>query len=175
MNVRKWLPITGYEDRYLINDNGDVFSMLSRRELTQKIDRYGYKTVALSRDGKTKHFTIHRLVAIAFIPNPLSLPTVNHKDENKLNNNVNNLEWMTMRENDNHGTRNKRMSDSKKKNPIIQYDIDMNVVQIHSGIKDAMRNTGINRNCIREVCRGRRKTAGGYIWRYHKEVLNERF
>ena len=62
---------------------------------------------------------------------------------------------------------------SKKKNPIVQYDKNMNLIRIHLGIKDAMRNTGVNRNSIRDVCRGYRENAGGYIWRYYKEVLNE--
>ena len=116
---------------------------------------------------------MHRLVAIAFIPNPNNLPAVNHKDEIKLNCRSDNLEWTTVKDNDNYGTRNERMSNSKKKNPIVQYDMDMNLLTIHLGIKDAQRNTGVNRNSIREVCRGYRVSAGGYKWRYYKEVLNE--
>lgn len=171
--LEEWRPIKGYEDRYLIGNTGLVFSKISDRLLTPKIDRYGYKTIGLSRNGKVKWFTVHRLVAIAFVPNPNNLPTVNHKDENKLNCRSDNLEWATVRYNDNYGTRNKRMANSKKKNPIAQYDIEMNLICIHLGIKDAQRNTGVNRNSIRDVCRGNRPSAGGYVWRYYKEVLNE--
>jgi hypothetical protein len=167
-----WREIKGYEDRYLISDTGLVFSKISNRLLAPKIDRYGYKTVTLCRDGKSKHFTIHRLVAVAFIPNTHGLPTVNHKDENKLNNHVDNLEWMSVKENDNHGTRNVRMANAKKLRPIAQYDSNMTLLQVHSGIKDAQRNTGVNRNSIRDVCRGNRPNAGGYVWRYYMEVKN---
>ena len=83
--LEEWRPIKGYEDRYLVSNTGSVFSKISNRLLTPKIDRYGYKTVGLSRNGKARWFTIHRLVAIAFVPNPDNLPTVNHKDEDKLN------------------------------------------------------------------------------------------
>jgi hypothetical protein len=168
--LEEWRPVKGYEDRYKVSNTGVVFSEISKKFLTPKIDRYGYKVVSLCRDGKAKHTTVHRLVAIAFIPNPYGLPTVNHKDENKLNNLVTNLEWATVKENVNYGTRNGRMANSKKKNPIAQYDTEMNLIRIHSGIKDAMRNTGINRNSIRDVCRGNRPSAGGYIWRYYMEV-----
>lgn len=171
--LEEWKPIKDYEDRYLVSNTGLVFSKISNRLLTPKIDRYGYKVVALSRNGKLKHITVHRLVALSFIPNLENKVTVNHKDEDKTNNRVENLEWSTVKENDNHGTRNKRMANSKKKNPIAQYDIDMNLIEIHLGIKDAQRNTGVNRNSIRDVCRGKRVSAGGYIWRYYKEVLNE--
>lgn len=169
----EWRPIKDYKDRYLVSDTGLVFSKLSDRLLTPKTDRYGYLTVGLSRNGKTKYRTIHRLVAIAFIPNPDDLPTVNHKDENKLNNRVDNLEWATVRENDNYGTRNERMANTKKRNPIAQYDSDMTLIRVHSGIKDAQRTTGVNRNSIRDVCRGKRPSAGGYVWRYFKEVSSE--
>lgn len=165
-----WQPVVGYEDRYLVSNTGEVFSKLSARTLKPKIDRYGYKVVALSRNGKTRHFTVHRLVATAWIPNVEGLPTVNHKDENKLNNHVGNLEWSTVKDNDNYGTRNERMANTKKKKPIAQYDTDGNLIHVHLGIKDAQRNTGVNRNSIREVCRGNRPSAGGYVWQYFKEV-----
>ena len=171
--VAEWRQIKGYEDRYLVSNTGLIFSKISNRLLSPKIDRYGYKVVALSRNRKLKYFTVHRLVAISFIPNPYNLPTVNHKDENKLNNRVDNLEWSTVKDNDNYGTRNERMANSKKKNPIAQYDLSMNLIKVHSGIKDAQRNTGVNRNSIRDVCRGIRPYAGGYAWRYYLEVLNE--
>jgi len=171
--LEEWRPIKGYEDRYKISNTGVVFSEISKKFLTPKIDRYGYKVVSLCRDGKSKYTTIHRLVATAFIPNPYNLPTVNHKDENKLNNVVINLEWATVKDNVNYGTRNERMANSKKKNPIAQYDTKMNLIRIHLGIKDAQRTTGINRNSIREVCLGKRSDAGGYKWCYYKEAINE--
>lgn len=170
--TEEWRQIRGFPDHFISN-TGLVFSKISNRVLKSKIDRYGYEAISLSRLGKTKHFTIHRLVAKAFIPNPDNLPTVNHKDENKLNNNVYNLEWSTVKDNDNFGTRNIRMANSKKKSPIAQYDMTGKIVTIYPGIKDAQIITGINRNCIREVCKGTRKSAGGYKWSYYKEIQNE--
>lgn len=171
--VEEWRPVEGFEDRYKVSNTGSVFSIISNRLLTPKIDRYGYKCVCLFRKGKSKHTTIHRLVAKAFISNPENLPTVNHKDENKLNNRAENLEWLSVKDNDNYGSRNERMANSKKVNPIAQYDSTMNLIKIHLGVKDAQRNTGVNRNSIRDVCRGLRPTAGGYVWRYCEEVKNE--
>lgn len=170
--MESWKPIKGFEDRYTVSDTGLVFSKLSGRLLTPKVDRYGYEVVALSRNRKMWHATVHRLVAMTFIPNPHSLPCVNHKDENKRNNRVDNLEWVTVKENDNYGTRNQRMAESKKKRPIAQYDMSMNLIRIHPGVKDAHRNTGVNRNSIRDVCQKRRSSAGGYIWGYWEEVSN---
>lgn len=112
-------------------------------------------------------------MAITFIPNPNNLPCINHKDENKLNNRVDNLEWITVKDNDNYGTRNKRMSETKKKNPIVQLDFNGSVIAIHKGIKDAQKITGVNRNSIRDVCRGLRESAGGFKWKYYKEVKND--
>lgn len=68
------------------------------KQLKPKVDRYGYETIVLTKDGMRKNYTIHKLVALAFIPNPENKPTVNHKDGNKLNNNVSNLEWATHKE-----------------------------------------------------------------------------
>lgn len=167
-----WKPVKDFEDRYYVSDTGSVYSVLSDKLLSPKIDRYGYKVVTLFKNGKAKCITVHRLVAINFIPNPNGLPVVNHKDENKVNNQVSNLEWSTVKYNDNYGTRNERMANSKKKNPVAQYDMDMNLINIHLGIKDAQRTTGVNRNSIRDVCRGNRDSAGGYKWRYYLEVCN---
>lgn len=170
--LEEWRSVEGFEDRYKVSNTGLVFSIVSNRLLTPKIDKYGYKVVSLCRNGKSKHIAVHRLVATAFIPNPYNLPTVNHKDENKLNNHVSNLEWLSIKDNDNYGSRNERMSNSKKVNPIAQYDTSMTLIKIHLGIKDAQRTTGVNRNSIRKVCRGERLSAGGYVWRYYKEVNN---
>lgn len=163
-----WKPVVGFESRYLISDQGRLFSIKSGRLRKPKLTKDGYEVFALCKNGKSKHIAAHRLVAIAFIENPLGLPCVNHKDENKRNNSVSNLEWITIKDNDNYGTRNKRMSATKKK-PVTQYDLNMNIVQIHTGVKDAMRSTGVNKNSIINACRGCRESAGGYIWRYKEE------
>lgn len=112
--------------------------------------------VVLYKDGKRKGLFVHRLVAEAFIPNPLGLETVNHRDENKLNNAVANLDWMTQGDN-------ARYSNDK---PVLQLDQFGNVVNRFPSMSEAERQTGISDGNISGVCNGIRKSAGGYIWRY---------
>ena len=103
--------INGYEGLYRIDDHGNVYSIKSNKQISYFISNNGYKRVTLFKNGKSKNISIHRLVAIAFIPNPNDLPQVNHKDENKLNNNVDNLEWCSSKYNANYGTRIKRITE----------------------------------------------------------------
>lgn len=97
----KWKEIEQYEGKYLISDTGLVKSLLKNKEiiLLSSLNTFGYPKVGLFKDGKYKTIPIHRLVAQYFIPNPNNLKTVNHKDGNKLNNNVENLEWMSQKDN----------------------------------------------------------------------------
>lgn len=164
----RWKPIVGFEEHYLVSDEGMVWSARRHKVLKPKIDRYGYEVVTLSVNGISHHRTIHRLVAQAFVPNPNNLSTVNHINENKTDNRAVNLEWMSVADNDNYGTRNKRMADSKCHQPVAQVLSDSNTV-IYKGVKDASRKTGINRSCIALCCKGVQKTAGGYKWRYVNE------
>ena len=163
-----WKPIVGFEERYLVSDSGQVWSLLRHRALKPTIDRYGYEKVVLSKDGKMFYRTIHRLVAQAFVPNPDNLKTVNHINEDKTDNRAVNLEWLSIADNDNHGTRNERMADTKCLLPIEQILSDGTTVR-YKGVKDASRKTGINRCGIALCCKNIRKTAGGYKWRYSNE------
>ena len=160
-----WQPVVGFENYYLVSTSGQIWSLRRHRALKPKIDKYGYEVVSLSIKGVPHHRTVHRLVAQTFIPNPLNLPTVNHINEIKNDNRAVNLEWATVKDNDNHGTRNQRMSDSKCKKPVEQILPDRNTI-VYKGVKDASRKTGVNRCCIADCCKGRRKQAGGYKWRY---------
>ncbi len=109
MNEYRRVPIPGYEGRYEVDTTGNVFSA-NGRVLSQCSGKRGYKVVALCNNGKRSTKTVHRLVASAFVPNPDNLPQVNHKDEDKHNNNVENLEWCTHKYNANYGTAKERHS-----------------------------------------------------------------
>lgn len=102
------MKIKGYEN-YEVRPNGEVINTKSGKILKPQKNTRGYLQVGLSKDGTKKHFLIHRLVAEAFIPNPLNLPCVNHRDENKTNNCISNLEWCTYEYNNNYGTRTEKI------------------------------------------------------------------
>ena len=104
--MEEWRDIKGYEGKYKISSYGKVKSLKHKDEklLKPSYDKDGYKQVILCDNGKDKKWFIHRLVAIHFLPNPNNLPQVNHKDEDKANNVVENLEWCTCKYNINYGT-----------------------------------------------------------------------
>ena len=166
-----WKSVDGYGGRYEVSNTGKVRSlnyenMKIVRELKQCKHRKGYLLVLLYSNGKGKLVKVHRLVAEAFIPNPNNLPQVNHKDEDKTNNNVDNLEWCTNKYNANYGTKIKRVS-----HPIIQLDKAGNVVAHYSSLREASRQSGIHMRNIWRCCRQEngQKTAGGYVWKYEYE------
>ncbi len=118
----EWKEIEGYEGLYKVSNTGrvrriehEIFGrchgrrILEEREVTQHNDWHGYKKVHLWKKGKDKPFFVHRLVATAFIDNPNDYPQVNHKDEDKTNNVVTNLEWCTCKYNANYGTKKERV------------------------------------------------------------------
>lgn len=121
--TEEWRPIKGYEN-YMISSKGQVKSLNynnTGKEQLLKIrfnskHRQNYPTVHLCKNGKTKELKIHRLVALHFIPNPQNYPMVNHIDENRENNNVENLEWCDNKYNCNWGTRNERISKTRRMN-----------------------------------------------------------
>lgn len=107
---------TGY-DGYLVNCDGDVISLKGKEpKLLNQWERHGYRRVTLWENGEKFNVSVHRLVATAFLDNPNGYEEINHKDENKLNNNVNNLEWCTHLYNINYGTRAKRSAETRKRN-----------------------------------------------------------
>lgn len=117
--------------------------------------------IRLSKNGKATGYLLHRLVAQAFIPNPDNLPQVNHKDENKLNNNVDNLEWCTASYNNNYGERNNKMI-LKLNKPVICIETGIKYPSIH----EAGRQSGVDYRNIHACCSGRYKTTNGQHWKY---------
>ena len=165
-----WHDIEGYEGLYQISNKGRVKSLKCGKEriLRPGINIYGYMFVCLYHDNVKKCFKLHRLVAQAFIPNPENKPQVNHKDENKLNNCVNNLEWSTAKENSNYGTRNERIT-GRPFICIIQYSKDGIFIREWLGALEVERVLGINNRNINACCKGNRKSAGGFVWKYKEE------
>lgn len=152
--------IKGYEGLYAITEEGKVWSYRNQKYLKPREDKNGYLLVNLSFKGKQTTFKIHRLVAEAYIDNPEGKDTINHKDENKQNNCVNNLEWMTRRENLDYGTRIKRI---QKK----VYCIELN--KTYDSLTEAANEFNLTKGCLSACLRGKQKTFGGYHWRYVNE------
>ena len=142
------------------------------------MDRDGYLTIRLCKYGKHKAFFVHRLVAIAFIPIPEHLKhipierlEVNHKDEDKTNNCVWNLEWCDSKYNRNYGTRNKRMSEAKTNGktskPVLQLDKDTGeIIREWPSTMEVQRQLGFAQESISDCCLGKYKQSHGFKWKY---------
>ena len=180
MEKEIWFPVVGYEGLYEISSFGRVRSLNYNRTGQTKVLRThtntrGYLTVDLYKNRKNKTFTIHKLVASAFLPNWFDDEQVNHRDENKENNNVDNLEWCDSKYNTNYGTRNKRISESKTNGklskPVLQYTKTGELVKEWPSANEAGRN-GFDQGHISACCRGntRLKTYKGFIWRYKATI-----
>lgn len=135
------------------------------RILKQITDNDGYKIVNLNKNGVEKTYKVHRLVAHTFIPNHENLPQVNHKDEDKSNNCVDNLEWCNGKYNCNYGTRTERQK-VKTSKPILQYTKNGNLIGEFPSIHEASRHTNIFLTNISACCNCERRSAGGYKWKF---------
>lgn len=144
--------VVGYEGLYAVTSCGKVWSYRRKKFLKPKKEKSGYLRVGLSKDGKKKWFFLHRLVAEAYIPNPDGLETVNHVNENKEHNYVNNLEWMTCRDN-------KTYSSGK---PVRCIETG----QIFDSTREAARQLDLHQSCISAICRGERKSTHGYHFEF---------
>lgn len=177
--MEEWRDIKGYEGLYQVSNYGRVKSLNynhTGEERILKPARFAMKSgnsyykVKLCKDGKTNNKRVHVLVAEAFIPNPDNLPEVNHKDENGLNNRVDNLEWCTRKYNINYGTAIERMKEKmingKTSKPVYQYSIDGKLIKEWSSTMEIQRQTGYANGNIGKCCRGKYKQAYGYKWSY---------
>lgn len=173
--LEMWKPIEGYEGLYEVSNLGRVKSLkrlhTKERILSYFLNRQGYQRVNLWKENQSKKYSVHRLVAKAFVDNPENKNVVNHIDENKQNNCSCNLEWVTGLENHNCGTINKRISKSltnnqKKSKPVKAFDDDGNCIGSFPSVYEASRSTGINVSSIRDCLHCRSKHAGGYIWQF---------
>jgi len=181
--IEEWRNIEGYDGAYKVSNKGRVWSVsrlvrvggktgtVTTKDmlLSQRQDQKGYMRVYLNDQGRTRFVPVHRLVALAFIPNPYNKPQVNHKDGNKQNNCVENLEWCTNGENQLHayaiGLNYVTGRAGKPKKAVAQIDAKTNeIVGKFSSIAEAARTTGIHSQNIGKVIRGDRNYAGGYRW-----------
>lgn len=174
--MEMWKDIELARGKYKISSHGKVWNSTKKRYLKGTITN-GYHTVGLPVDNGYKNFRVHRLVAIYFIPNTENKPSVNHIDENKLNNKIENLEWCTQKENTNHGTAIARRQISRKSSkkwkdslvPVVAIDIKTGEKTHFNSIMDAER-MGFNSGNISKCINGKIKKHGNHYW--HKINLN---
>lgn len=192
MSKEIWKDISGYEGLYQVSNHGRVKSLkrdgthrnqfsTTENILKQQKHKNGYLCSGLY-DGnhKCKIFSVHRLVAQAFIDNPENLSQVNHKDGDKSNNCVSNLEWCSCSHNIKHAYDNgikpkKYGGDHHNARKVNQFDLQGNYIKTWESIIEVERATGISAVCISQVCKralgtskhkNRYKTSGGYLWEY---------
>lgn len=172
-----------YRGLYQVSNLGNIKSLGNDKKRKEKIlkakkTKDGYLSLNLWKNGKQKMFYIHRLVAYMFIKNddPLNKTQVNHIDENKENNNVENLEWCTREYNNNYGTRNERAAKAQRAaksirkvqgKKVIGYSLTSTKVIVLQSTRQAEK-FGFNQGAIWNCCNGKRKSHKGFIWKYHK-------
>ena len=163
--IEEWRDIENYEN-YQVSNLGNVKNKITNKILKQQIRRSGYCDVGLysKERNQPKIFKVHRLVAKAFLPNPNNYPILNHKDENRTNNNANNLEWCTYQYNNTYGTVN-----DKKRKRVLQFDSDNNFIREYESVVEASKYCNIFENSISRSCRTHYK-AGGYIFKYAIDI-----
>ena len=183
--MEEWRDVEGYEGIYQVSNMGRIRSLdrqilshhnckisIKGRIISPAKCVSGYEEAHLYKNGIRRALLLHRIVAKAFIPNPNNFPEVNHKDENIQNNCVENLEWCDSKYNANYGTRNQRCYESNRKHfkPIYQIDFTSGEkIKRWDCIADAARALKIHEEQISRVCKGRNKTAGGFLWEYCQE------
>ena len=155
--------IQGYEGVYAVTSCGKVYSYKSKKFLSLGKRRDGYLQITLHKNDKQKTYRVHRLVAEAYLPNPEGLPQVNHKDENKENNALPNLEWCDQKYNMNYG-RSKEKAGKALSKPVFCVELN----KTFDGVRAAARELGLDQSRIGKCCTGKQKTTGGFHFRYQR-------
>lgn len=171
-NNEIWKDIEDFKGKYQVSNLGRVRSLFTRNQygikkrikiLSQSVHRQGYLKITLTDLDKVKIYFVHRLVATHFLPNPNNLPQVNHKNEIKNDNRVENLEWCDAKYNSNYGTKIERHRNKVSK-PIIQMSLDGEIIRKFKSSAEVARIMGYDASYITMVCNGRRNKAYGYKW-----------
>lgn len=152
--------IPGYP-KYEINESGVVRNAVTHYVISQRMNRQGYLFVQLLAYNKNNVELVHRLVAITFIPNPSNLPYVNHIDECSVHNSVDNLEWVSPKENSNHGTRNERIIRDRRY-PVNLYYVNGELYKQCESIHEAGRFLGVSEAAVRKAIKNKSRTKGFY-------------
>lgn len=159
----QWRPIAGFPN-YQVSNRGRVMNLMRGKVLGDRYNSHGYKQVKL----KGKYYTVHRLVALAFLDNPNNLPQVDHIDENKGNNDVSNLRWVT-------ASQNIRHSAHQKSCQVKQLTLDGKLIRIWNSSKQIEKETGYNHSYIIQCCKSKHKQAYGYKWEYADPSQQHKF
>ena len=173
--IEIWRDIKDYEGLYQVSSYGRVRSLgnggthKKSRILKSAKNTWGYLRVQLWKNGKGKWCFVHRLVAEAFLQNPLNLPQVNHKDENPSNNNESNLEFCDQKYNINYGNRNKKvsnkMTNGKLSKSVLQFSKTGDFIREWPSTRECERN-GFDNSAVGRCCNGKQKYHKGYKWKY---------
>lgn len=157
-----------FEENYAISNLGNIKNIKTNRMLKLRPSHNGYLKTNISIKGKLKTVFPHRLVGQMFISNPDNLPILNHKDENKHNNCVYNLEWCDNKYNVNYGTSQERKAQKQRK-MVYKYDLEGNFIEKYISTREAAKSVNGNTGGISRVCNNQRKTYKGYIWKYNRD------
>lgn len=173
-----WKDVPGFEGLYQVSDMGRVKSLARVMErtgtwATSQKERIlkpslckGYRHVVLCKQGRRQSFAVHRLVALAFVPNPATKPQINHMDGNKENNRPRNLEWVTSSENNLHRRRVLNGGGGKAPRAVICLDTGI----VYASVTEAAKTMGVDLMSILHACQGRSKSSCGCRWAYAEEV-----
>ncbi len=172
-----WKDIPNFEGLYQINEKGEVKDLNRNYIRKNSISTTGYYSIRLRKNKKYKNFLIHRLIALLFIPNPNKYPIINHKDSNRLNNDIDNIEWCTHKQNTKAMIDQERniapWKDKKGKlnhrsKPVLQFDRDMNFIKEWENAMEIQRELGFLAGNVSACCRGNKNYsyAYGFIWKY---------
>lgn len=164
--MENFVKVEGY-DCYFVSNLGNIktTNKVNEKILKPRVSKFGYQRVMLQNNNIAKAYLIHRLVAIAFIPNPENKPQVNHINGIKSDNRLENLEWCTASENQRHSISIGRNSKGKK---VVRIDNDLKE-KIYDKIIIASKENNIHKASIQNCLLKKAKTAGGYKWKYYKE------